>query len=150
MPGETNRSLRCAFVSLSEIKAQHVLPPLTSHPMPVRRIVPNVFDADPAATKAFYTTVFDLDEAMDLGWITTLAATENPTAQLSVFAPDGEAGRDPFISIEVDDVDAVHTRAVERGHEIVYALRDEDWGVRRFMLRDPAGRVVNVLAHPAR
>lgn len=111
--------------------------------------MPNVFDADPASTRAFYENIFELDVAMDLGWITTLSAPANPSAQLSVFATDGEEGRDPFISIEVDDVDLVHGAAVAAGHEIVYALRDEEWGVRRFMLRDPAGRVVNVLSHPA-
>ena len=51
------------------------------------------------------------------------------------------------MSIEVDDVDAVHALAASLGHEIVYDLRDEEWGVRRFMLRDPSGRVVNVLEH---
>jgi predicted enzyme related to lactoylglutathione lyase len=115
----------------------------------VRRIVPNVFDADPAATREFYAGVFELDVAMDMGWIATLASSANAAVQISIFEPDGEAGRDPFVSIEVDDVDAVHARAVEHGHEIVYPLRDEAWGVRRFMLRDPAGRVVNVLSHAA-
>lgn len=116
--------------------------------MAVRRIVPNVFDSDPDATREFYAGVFDLDVAMDLGWIATLASAESPSAQLSVFGTDGEEGRDPFVSIEVDDVDQVHDAAVAAGHEIVYSLRDEEWGVRRFMLRDPAGRVVNVLSHP--
>ena len=117
--------------------------------MAVKRIVPNVFDADPASTRAFYEDVFELDVAMDLGWITTLSAPGNPSAQVSVFGTDGEEGRDPFISVEVDDVDRVHEAAVASGHEIVYSLRDEEWGVRRFMLRDPGGRVVNVLSHPA-
>ncbi|CAN5800389.1 hypothetical protein BH18ACT13_BH18ACT13_12010 [soil metagenome] len=45
------------------------------------------------------------------------------------------------------DVDAVHARAVERGLEIVCPLRDEDWGVRRSMLREPSGTTVNVLSH---
>jgi hypothetical protein len=53
----------------------------------------------------------------------------------------------PGISVEVADVDAVHATAVERGFEIVYPLRDEEWGVRRFMLREPSGTVVNVLSH---
>jgi uncharacterized glyoxalase superfamily protein PhnB len=53
----------------------------------------------------------------------------------------------PGISIEVDDVDAVHSRAVERGLEIIYPLRDEEWGVRRFMFREPCGTVANVLSH---
>ena len=86
---------------------------------------------------------------MDMGWIVTLASPANRGAQISLFGRDAEDGRDPFVSIEVDDVDAAHARAVELGHEVVYPLRDEDWGVRRFMLRDPGGRVVNVLSHRA-
>jgi hypothetical protein len=31
--------------------------------------------------------------------------------------------------------------------EIAYPLRDEDWGVRRFMLREPSATIVNVLSH---
>jgi uncharacterized glyoxalase superfamily protein PhnB len=53
----------------------------------------------------------------------------------------------PGISVGVDDVDAVHATAMERGLEIVYPLRDEEWGVRRFMLREPSGAVVNVVSH---
>jgi uncharacterized glyoxalase superfamily protein PhnB len=88
---------------------------------------------------------------MDLGWVATPVAPGKRTAQLTVAARDAEPGRDPFASVEVDDVDAVHARAVRDGHGIVPALRDEEWGVRRFMVRDPAGRVLNVLSHrPAR
>lgn len=115
--------------------------------MSVKRIVPNVFDEDPGRTRSFYTDVFQLDTAMDMGWIATLAAPENRSAQISIFQPGAEDDRDPFLSIEVDDVDSVHARVRELGYEVVYELRDEDWGVRRFMLRDPAGRVVNVLSH---
>jgi predicted enzyme related to lactoylglutathione lyase len=113
----------------------------------VRRVVPNVFDDDTPATRAFYTEMFAFEVAMDLGWIVTLAAPGAPGVQVSVFERNAEDGRDPFVSIEVDDVDAAHERAVRLGHEVVYALRDEPWGVRRFMLRDPGGRVVNVLSH---
>jgi uncharacterized glyoxalase superfamily protein PhnB len=47
----------------------------------------------------------------------------------------------------VPNVDAVHAEALERGLEIAYPLRDEEWGVRRFMLRDPSGTIVNVVSH---
>jgi len=47
----------------------------------------------------------------------------------------------------VDDVDAVHASAVEQGFEIAYPLHNEEWGVRRFMLREPGGTIVNVLSH---
>jgi predicted enzyme related to lactoylglutathione lyase len=109
--------------------------------------VPNVFDEDPGKTRDFYTSVFKFDVAMDMGWISTVVSRSNPTAQISIVSEDGEQGRDPFISIEVDDVDAVHAKAIELGHKVVYELRDEPWGVRRFMLEDPAGRTVNVLSH---
>jgi predicted enzyme related to lactoylglutathione lyase len=122
-------------------------PAVTLTAVAVRRVVPNVFDADPSPTREFYVGLFEFDVAMDMGWIVTLASPENQNAQLSVFEQGGEGDRDPFVSIEVDDVDAVHARALELGHEIVYSLRDEEWGVRRFQLRDPAGRVVNVLSH---
>jgi uncharacterized glyoxalase superfamily protein PhnB len=115
----------------------------------VRRVVPNLFVDDPAAAREFYAGLFDFDIAMDMGWIATLASPENRGAQISIFERDAEQGRDPFVSIEVDDVDSVHARALALGHDVIYELRDEDWGVRRFMVRDPGGRVVNVLSHLA-
>ena len=51
------------------------------------------------------------------------------------------------MTIEVDDVDRVHARVVELGYEIVHPLIDEPWGVRRFFVRDPDGKIVNVLSH---
>jgi catechol 2,3-dioxygenase-like lactoylglutathione lyase family enzyme len=33
------------------------------------------------------------------------------------------------------------------GSEIVYPLTDEDWGLRRFFVRDPNGAVINVTEH---
>jgi uncharacterized glyoxalase superfamily protein PhnB len=60
---------------------------------------------------------------------------------------DIKAGVHPDISIDVDDVDAVFGRAVEAGAEVVYPLTDEDWGLRRFFVRDPNGTVINVTQH---
>ena len=82
---------------------------------------------------------------MDMGWVTTVVSPTNPSAQMSIVANDDMAA--PGISVEVADVDAVHAKAVEQGLEIAYPLRDEAWGVRRFMLREPSGTIVNVLSH---
>ncbi len=49
--------------------------------------------------------------------------------------------------MEVGDVDAVYADALERGLEITYPIRDEEWGFRRFMLREPGGTTVNALSH---
>jgi uncharacterized glyoxalase superfamily protein PhnB len=56
----------------------------------------------------------------------------------------------PQLSVEVADVDDVHTEAVQRRLEIVYPLSDESWGVRRFFVLDPNGVVLNVMSHRGR
>ncbi len=84
---------------------------------------------------------------MDLGWIMTFGSTSNETAQLTVMSEDATAPVSPDVSIEVEDVDAVHAKAVERGYEIVHPVTDEPWGVRRFFVRDPNGAVINVMTH---
>ena len=69
------------------------------------------------------------------------------TAQISLLTDDGSSSMLPQVSIEVGDVDAVHSRAVSRGLHIVYPLTNEPWGVRRFFVTDPNGTVINVMCH---
>jgi hypothetical protein len=45
-------------------------------------------------------------------------------------------------------VDAADAAARRLGYEIVHPLTDEPWGVRRFFVREPSGKVVNVPSHP--
>ncbi|MCO5396970.1 glyoxalase superfamily protein [Ralstonia soli] len=116
--------------------------------MAVRRIVPNLYAADPARARAFYAELLGLEAVMDHGWIVTFANTHATMAPQVSIASEGGAGTPvPGLSVEVDDVDAVHARAQALGVEIVYAMTDEPWGVRRFYVRDPFGNVVNILAH---
>ena len=117
--------------------------------MTIRRVVPNLQADDLPASVDFYAGFLGLEVAMDLGWIVTLASPSNPTAQLNLAGPAGPAGSvpTPQLSIEVEDVDAVHAEAVRRGIDIVHPLTDEAWGVRRFFARDPSGVIVNVLTH---
>ncbi len=84
---------------------------------------------------------------MNHGWIMTLAGPGSPTAQVSLMARDATAPVVPDLSVEVADVDAAHAAMLAAGAEIVHPLSDEEWGVRRFFVRDPNGRVVNVLGH---
>jgi lactoylglutathione lyase len=116
--------------------------------MAVRRIVANLASADVAGLRAFYADLFGLEVVMDHGWIVTLAAPgAGMTPQLGIASEGGSGTPVPDLSIEVDDVDAVHGRALALRIPIAYGPTDEPWGVRRFFLRDPAGRLVNVLAH---
>lgn len=109
------------------------------------RAVPNIKSERPAETRDLFVELLGFEVAMDIGWIVTVTSPTNPAVQVSIISNDDMAA--PGISVGVDDVDAVHAKAVEQGLDIVYPLRDEEWGVRRFMLREPSGTVVNVVSH---
>ncbi len=111
----------------------------------ISRAVPNLRSEQPDETQDFFVRLLGFEPAMDLGWVMTVASPDNPAAQVTIISNDDPAA--PGISVGVDDVDAVHARAIELGYEIAYPLRDEDWGVRRFMLREPGGTMVNVVSH---
>ena len=114
--------------------------------MPIRRIMPDIHSDSIPESREFYGHL-GLVEVMDLGWVMTLGSPSNPTAQLTFMTHDETAPVVADLSIEVDDVDAAYTAMRNHGAEIVHPLQDEEWGVRRFFIRDPNGRVVNVLTH---
>ncbi|MFC8587220.1 VOC family protein [Streptomyces sp. NPDC057217] len=114
--------------------------------MSVRRAVPNLRTESPEENKDFYG-LLGFEQVMDHGWIATLASPAVPAAQLSLMGADLTAPVSPDLSVEVEDVDAVYAAVRAAGAEVVHPLTDEEWGVRRFFVRDPDGRVVNVLGH---
>ncbi|ROQ69377.1 glyoxalase/bleomycin resistance protein/dioxygenase superfamily protein [Streptomyces sp. 840.1] len=124
--------------------------------MSVRRVVPNIpvtestapdGEAGAMRANAAFYGLLGFEEVMNQGWIMTLASPSQPAAQISFMSADLTAPLTPDVSVEVTDVDAAHAALVRAGAEIVYGPHDEDWGVRRFFVRDPGGRVVNVLSH---
>ncbi|SDK21538.1 VOC family protein [Streptomyces indicus] len=114
--------------------------------MAVRRVVPNLQTDAVPESREFYR-LLGFEEVMNHGWIVTLASPSAPAAQISVMTSDKTGPVTPDLSIEVDDVDAAYAAIRAGGAEIVHPLQDEEWGVRRFFVRDPGGRVVNVLGH---
>lgn len=115
--------------------------------MTVLRIIPNLAAANPATARAFYGDLLGLDIVMDHGWIVTFASGAPTVPQISVASQGGSDTPVPDLSIEVDDVDAIYQRTKSMDLDIVYELTDEPWGVRRLYVRDPFGKIVNILAH---
>jgi catechol 2,3-dioxygenase-like lactoylglutathione lyase family enzyme len=115
--------------------------------MKVRRIVANIGTEDIAAAKRFYNDVLGLDLLMDHGWIATYGSQETMSVQVSFMAQGGSGTPVPDLSIEVDDVDAALAAMKSAGFAIEYGPTDEPWGVRRFYVRDPFGRLINILSH---
>jgi catechol 2,3-dioxygenase-like lactoylglutathione lyase family enzyme len=115
--------------------------------MKVKRIIADIDTQDIAAAKCFYQDVLDLDLLMDHGWIATYGSREEMSIQISFSSQGGSDTPTPDLSIEVDDVDAALERMRRAGFLIEYGPADESWGVRRFYVRDPFGKLINILAH---
>lgn len=112
-----------------------------------KRTVANLSVPDAETTARFYRDLFGLELKMDLGWIADLGSDERKRVQFSLMREGGSGAPVPDISIEVDDLDAMLEKVRQAGYEVEYGPADEPWGVRRFYLRDPEGRLVNVLTY---
>ena len=115
--------------------------------MKVKRIVANISTQTVDDAKRFYQQIFGLELLMDHGWIATYGSSEKMDVQISFASHGGSGTATPDLSIEVDDVDAALERVKAAGLPVEYGPVDEPWGVRRFYVRDPFGKLVNVLAH---
>ena len=115
--------------------------------MKVKRIVANVAASDVEKASAFYKDVLGLEVLMDLGWIRTYGSDAKMSIQFSVMSEGGSGTAVPDISIEVDDLEDALTRIQKAGIPVVYGPKNEPWGVRRFYVRDPFGKLINILQH---
>jgi predicted enzyme related to lactoylglutathione lyase len=115
--------------------------------MGIRRVVPDIHARDIGASRPFCGDFRGLAVAMDMSWIVTCAGPANPHAQVTLLRKADLVEPQPDISIEVDDVGAVHAQAPARGLPIVHPLTDAPRGVRPFVVLDPHGLGITILSH---
>jgi catechol 2,3-dioxygenase-like lactoylglutathione lyase family enzyme len=115
--------------------------------MAVKRIVTNIAVEDVNRAKSFYADVLGLKVVMDQGWILTFAGEAIAAPQISIATEGGSGTPVPDISIEVDNFEEVRQRVLAAGLPIEYGPKSEPWGVTRFYVRDPFGRLLNILTH---
>jgi len=113
----------------------------------VTRIVYNIQSQDPARAQGFYGDLLGLDLMMDLGWIRTYGSMGTKPIEISVLSEGGSGAPTPELSIEVDDFDEALRRMTAAKMPIEYGPANEPSGVRRFYIRDPFGKLINVLTH---
>jgi len=113
----------------------------------VNRIVSNIEAANLEKACSFYSDIFGLQLLMDHGWIRTYGSNEKMSVQISFASEGGSGTLVPDLSIEVDDLETACKRVRQAGFTVEYGPANEPWGVRRFYVRDPFGRLINVLQH---
>lgn len=115
--------------------------------MKVKRIVANIATEDVAKAKGFYHDILGLEVLMDHGWLATYGSAQKMSVQVSIASEGGSGTPVPDLSIEVDDLDTALQRMKQAKIAIEYGPVDEPWRVRRFYVRDPFGRLINILMH---
>lgn len=103
-------------------------------------------------TRDWYVSLFGYRVEFESDWFVHLQDPENPAIELGIIARDHEIvpeqhRADPaggMLTLVVDDVDTLHTQAVDEGIEVVEEPRDLFYGQRRMLLLDPDGLMVDV------
>ena len=112
------------------------------------KVTANLHVPEGEAARSFYTDFLGLTETgFDLEWVVRLQSPDG-RAEVQLVTRDANSPVDSVISVHVgDEVEAAYAEAQRRGLEIVHPLTQEEWGVRRFMVRAPDGNVVNIVSH---
>jgi catechol 2,3-dioxygenase-like lactoylglutathione lyase family enzyme len=121
--------------------------------MTVNALFPVVMTDRLAESRDFYADLLGMRIAFEADWYVQLLSPTTPAAQLGLVEAEHESVPPVFrrpadgvlVTAEVESVDAVHERAVARGLPVELSLRDEDWGQRHFITRDPNGLAVDVV-----
>ncbi|OBQ84466.1 VOC family protein [Mesorhizobium sp. WSM3873] len=114
---------------------------------------PVLMTGDVAATAAFYIEHFRFKALFDSDWYVHLQSAEDRRVNLGIVDGDHETipeegrGRTSglLINFEVRDPDAVYKRIVAAGLPILRTLRDEPFGQRHFITKDPNGVLIDVI-----
>lgn len=114
---------------------------------------PVLMSDDVAGQAAFYKAHFAFEALFENDWYVHLQSKEDKSVNLGIVKWDHETipaaarakAQGLLINFEVKDVDAVHARAVAAGLPILLELRDEAFGQRHFITRDPQGVLIDVV-----
>ncbi len=114
---------------------------------------PVLMTGDVAGTKAFYVAHFGFKPLFESDWYVHLQSTEDRRVNLGIVQGDHETipeegrGRASglLINFEVKNPDAVYERVTAAGLPILRTLRDEAFGQRHFITKDPNGVLIDVI-----
>lgn len=127
--------------------------------MTLKSFFPVVVTDELASARHFYVDHFGFRVVFEADWYVQLHASRGegvPPIELAFMIPKVEtqpkalhaafSGAGVILTLDVDDVDAVHSKLSTAGvlRDVVVPLQDEAWGQRHFLIRDPAGILLDV------
>jgi catechol 2,3-dioxygenase-like lactoylglutathione lyase family enzyme len=120
--------------------------------MALSRLIPNICSQNLAVSREFYQTLLGLEVTFDSDWYVQVAAPGNPPFELGIIQGDHElippafqaVPQGVYLTIVVDDVEAVYARAQAMHHPVVQPPKDEFYGQRRMLIADPNGLLLDI------
>ncbi len=109
-----------------------------------------------AETKHFYTSVLNFGITFENEFY-LLMHTPNQESEISFLLPNHPSqqplfhkpftGQGMYLTLEVEDVDAIYDTIQKAGVKIHIELRDEPWGDRHFAILDPNGIGIDIVKY---
>ncbi|MNJ84659.1 Glyoxalase-like domain protein [compost metagenome] len=107
-------------------------------------------------TKAFYIHILGFGVTFENEFY-LLLHTPDKSAEISFLLPNHPSqqslfhkpfsGEGMYLTIEVENVDALYEQMKQKGVEIRIELRDEPWGDRHFAIQDPNGIGIDIVEY---
>lgn len=114
----------------------------TPHLVEVRDFYVRSFGFEPVFEASWFVLLVGKNETGEPGPTVAFMTPAHPSAPPG---PEAFSGLGMILTFEVADAAAAHDAVAKSGAPIVHPLTDEAWGQRRFMTRDPAGTLIDVV-----
>lgn len=121
--------------------------------MKLTQYYPVLMVDDVSKISTFYQTHFGFRALFDSDWYVHLQSAHDESVNLAILQGDHDTipevarGRvsGMLLNFEVEDVDAMYEELTAKGFPMLRALRDEPFGQRHFITRDPSGVLIDVI-----
>jgi len=116
------------------------------------RILTNICSDDLQKSKEFYVNLLGLQVKYDSHWYVQLCSPHDSETEYGIIQRDHELvpkeyqniPNGMYVTFVVENVDVVYGRAVDMGIPITQEPRNEFYGQRRFLVKDPNGCLIDI------
>jgi len=116
------------------------------------RILTNICSDNLQESKSFYVELLGFKIKHDSDWYIQLCSPDNDEIEYGIIQRDHELIPEQYqqkpngmyVTFVVEDVGLIYQKALELGLDILQEPRNEFYGQRRFLTRDPNGCLIDV------
>lgn len=116
------------------------------------RILTNICSDDLQKSKIFYVELLGFNVKYDSDWYVQLCSPKDSEIEYGIIQRNHELVPEEYrttptgmyVTFVVEDVDGTYNKAIEMNIPIIQAPRNEFYGQRRFLIKDPNGCLVDI------